>query len=88
MTDSIASFLAENGVEQMARKGRIQEGMDADIAVFDPETVTDNATMKDGGLPSTGIPFVIVNGTVVVRDSETVNDVFPGKAVRCGASSG
>jgi len=43
--------------------------------------VQDNATMKDGGLPSTGIPYVLVNGTVVVKESETVDDVFPGKPI-------
>lgn len=49
--------------------------------VFDPETVQDNSTMQDGGLPSSGIPYVLVNGTVVVRDSENVEDVFPGKPI-------
>lgn len=43
--------------------------------------VQDNATMKDGGLPSTGIPYVLVNGRVVVKESETVDDVFPGKPI-------
>mgnify|MGYP001817386422 CR=1 FL=1 len=88
MTDKIAVFLEQNGVAQMARKGRIQAGMDADIVLFDPETVTDNATMKDGGLPSTGIPHVVVNGVIVVRDSKTADGVFPGQPVRCdiGAS--
>jgi N-acyl-D-glutamate deacylase len=69
----------------MADKGRIQEGKDADITIFDPKTVKDNSTMADGGLPSTGIPYVLVNGTVVVRDSENVNDVFPGKAIKGSA---
>jgi hypothetical protein len=86
MTYMIARFLEDNGVPQMADKGRIQEGKDADITIFDPETVQENATMKDGGLPSTGIPYVLVNGTVVVRDSETVDDVFPGKPVRGSAT--
>jgi hypothetical protein len=76
----------DNGVPQLADKGRIQEGKDADIAIFDPKTVQENATMKDGGLPSTGIPYVLVNGTVVVRDSETVDNVFPGKPVRGSAT--
>ena len=66
---------------QMADKGRIQEGKDADITIFDPETVQDNATMKDGGLPSTGIPYVLVNGTVDGQRFETVDDVFPGKPI-------
>ena len=81
MTDKIATFLQDNGIDQMAKKGRLQEGMDADITVFDPDTVTDNSTMKDGGLPSTGIPFVVVNGTVVIKDSVNVEGVFPGKPV-------
>jgi hypothetical protein len=85
MTYMIAQYLEDNGVPQMADKGRIQEGKDADITIFDPKTVQDNATMKDGGLPSTGIPHVLVNGTVVVRDSENVDDVFPGKPIHGSA---
>lgn len=87
MTDKIAAFLQQNGVAQMARKGRLQEGMDADIAIFDPARVMDNATMKDGGLPSTGIPYVVVNGVVAVRDSATVDGIFPGQPVRCGVGA-
>ena len=62
----------------------MQEGMVADITMFDPETVTDNGTylVGENGLPSTGIPYVIVNGTVVVEDSKVKKDVFPGKPVR------
>src|SRR5210317_1823560 len=81
MTYMIAKYMEDNGVPQMADKGRIQEGKDADITIFDPKTVQDNATMQDGGLPSTGIPYVLVNGTVVVKESETVDDVFPGKPI-------
>ena len=77
-----AKFLEENGVSQMAKKGRVQEGADADITIFDPETVRDNSTMKQGALPATGIPYVIVDGTIVVKDSKVLKDVFPGKAVR------
>ena len=68
----------------MQVRGRVQEGMVADIAIFDPETVTDNATyvIGENGLPSTGIPFVLVNGRVVVRDSEIVEGVSPGQPIR------
>lgn len=81
MTWMIADFLENNGCSQMKNKGRIQVGKDADITVFDPATVTDNSTMKDGGLQSTGIPYVICNGCLVVKDSECVENVFPGKPV-------
>jgi N-acyl-D-glutamate deacylase len=82
MTYLIADFMHKNGVEQMARKGRIQVGADADITIFDPATVKDNSTKKDGGLPSTGIPYVVVNGTIVVKDSKVLKGVYPGKAIR------
>jgi hypothetical protein len=79
-----AKHLGDAGIEAMKMRGRLQEGTVADITVFNPETVTDNAEYVVGrnGLPSTGIPFVIVNGTIVVRDSEIIEDVRPGQAIR------
>ncbi len=77
-----ALFL-EDHVPQMKIRGRIQEGSAADITIFNPDTVTDNATPKIGenSLPSTGIPFVIVNGQVVVDDS-VVQNIPAGVAIR------
>ena len=79
-----AKFLQDNGVPQMAFKGRLQEGADADITLFDPETVTDNSTFEQGenALPSTGIPYVLVNGTIVVKDSKVLKGIYPGRAIR------
>ena len=85
MTYMIADFLEKNGVPQMADKGRIQVGKDADITVFDPDTVQDNSTQQKGGLPSTGIPYVLVNGSIVVRDSVADSTVFAGKPVHGSA---
>ena len=82
MSYLIARFLQDNGVAQMAHKGRVQVGADADLTIFDPDTVTDNSTKRDGGLPSTGIPYVVVNGTVVVKDSKVLKGVYPGQAIR------
>jgi len=79
-----AKHLGDAGLEAMQVRGRMQEGMVADITIFDPESVTDNATYKIGGngLPSTGMPWVLVNGTVMVRDSTVVSGVFPGQPIR------
>jgi len=84
MSYQYAKFLQDNGVAQMAFKGRMQEGADADITVFDPEKVTDNSSLSKGknALPSTGIPYVLVNGTIVVKDSKVLKDVYPGQAIR------
>ncbi len=84
-----AKHLGDAGIEAMQVRGRMQEGMVADITIFDPETVTDNADYALGtsGLPTTGIPFVLVNGTVVVRDSEVLRGLNPGQAIRYEAES-
>ena len=79
-----AMHIGDTGLKGMQERGRMQEGMVADITIFDPENVKEHATFKSGinGLPSSGIPYVLVNGTVVVRDSEVVKGVYPGQALR------
>jgi N-acyl-D-aspartate/D-glutamate deacylase len=58
MTLGPAQFL-EDQVPQMKKRGRVQEGAVAVIAIFDPETVTEHSTPKIGenSLPSTDIPY-------------------------------
>jgi N-acyl-D-aspartate/D-glutamate deacylase len=64
----------------MHLKGRLQVGSDADITVFDPETIIDKADFE--GLKfSEGVRFVLVNGVFVVRDGEIVDDTYPGRPV-------
>jgi len=77
-----AKYLGDTGLDAMKVRGRLQEGMVADITILDPKTVTDNATYARGTLPTTGIPFVIVNGTVVVKESVVLKDVTPGQPIR------
>ena len=74
--------LGRMGLKSMQQRGRLQEGMIADITVFDPETVTDRATYEKGTLPSQGIPYVVVNGTLVVRESKVLKGVNPGQPIR------
>ena len=74
--------LGEMGLKSMQERGRMQVGKVADITIFDPATVTDNATYTQGTLPSTGIPFVVVNGVVVVENSRVLKGVNPGQPIR------
>ena len=76
-----ARLLADR-VPAMRRKGRLQAGLNADIVVFDPDTVSDRASYQHSTLPSAGIRHVLVNGTFVVRGGEIVSDARPGRPVR------
>ncbi|MBU2941422.1 aminoacylase [Shimia thalassica] len=79
----VAKHLGDTGLKSMQDRGRLQVGKVADITIFDPATITDNSGFKVGqhGIPSTGIPFVVVNGTVVVKDSKVL-DVKAGQEIR------
>jgi len=77
-----AKPLGDMGLKAMQVRGRMQEGMVADITMFDPETVRDNATYAKGTLPSTGILHVLVNGVIVMKDQEPLKGVNPGQPIR------
>ncbi|WOJ92875.1 amidohydrolase family protein [Congregibacter variabilis] len=62
-------------------KGRIQENMDADITVFDPDTIRDNATYQSPYQTATGIAHVIVNGQLIIEDGQQVEGVRPGERI-------
>ena len=63
------------------QKGRLQEGADADIVVFDASTISDRSTFDKPMEPSTGVRYLVVGGTVVVDQGKIVPDVFPGQAL-------
>ena len=74
--------LLEDRVPAMRGKGRLQAGRDADVVVFDPETISDRASYRHSTRPSAGIRHVLVNGGFVVRDGDLAVDARPGRPVR------
>jgi amidohydrolase family protein len=62
-------------------KGRLQEGADADIVVFDPQTISDRSTFEKPMEPSVGVHYLLVDGIPLIADSKLVPDVYPGKAI-------
>ncbi len=79
-----AKYYSRLGLEAMQLRGRLQQGMIADITVFNPETIADAATMKMGerGLFTHGIPYVIVNGQVLIDNGVANTDIRPGQPIR------
>jgi N-acyl-D-glutamate deacylase len=72
----------EDSVPQMKAKGRLSPGADADIVVFDPETVADRATYARPAQTSVGMKWVIVGGTPVIADGRLDLKALPGKPIR------
>ena len=64
MTSLPASFL------QLMDRGILKKGYKADIAIFDPETIRENATYADARQYSTGTEYVIVNGKIGIENGK------------------
>ena len=65
----------------LADRGLLRDGMKADVVVFDPTTVASTATYEEPRSYPVGIPWVIVNGEVVVANGEHTG-ATPGRALR------
>jgi N-acyl-D-amino-acid deacylase len=62
-------------------RGLLKPGMYADITVFDPATIIDNATFEQPQQTASGVSYVLVNGVPVV-DEGKVTAALPGRALR------
>ncbi len=82
--------MLERSTPAARMKGRMQEGGDADIVVFDPATIADRATFPKPLEASVGVRYLVVGGTVLVDGGKVLEGVFPGRAIvgrRDGGSS-
>jgi N-acyl-D-amino-acid deacylase len=75
MTSAVARRLS------IGDRGLLQEGLFADIAVFNPDTIIDRATYEDPNQLSVGVEHVFVNGVAVIRNTK-VTGATPGVALR------
>ena len=62
-------------------RGILRPGFMADLVVFDPHTLRDTATYQDPRSYPEGVPFVVVNGTLVVEEGKPTG-ATPGQALR------
>jgi len=66
---------------KIKKRGSLNEGYFADLAIFNPETIQDHATFAEPHQLSTGMVHVLVNGEQVLKDGEHTG-ATPGKVVR------
>lgn len=66
----------------IAKKVRLQEGCDADIVIFDLETLTDKADFTAMNRPSDGVRHLLVGGEFVISDGTLNTDAAPGRPIR------
>jgi N-acyl-D-amino-acid deacylase len=65
-------------------RGVVREGWAADLVVLDRDTVIDTATFERPGTHPAGIPHIVVNGLLAVRDGAETG-VRPGRLLRHGS---
>lgn len=65
----------------LAGKGTIAEGMDADLCIFNADTIVDQADFKNFSLPNQGLEYVIVDGKIVVENGK-YNGTRAAKVIR------
>ncbi|MCP4248377.1 MAG: amidohydrolase family protein [bacterium] len=68
------------------KRGRLVEGWSADVLVFDPKQVRDNATYEDPHRPASGFEWVIVNGRIT-RERGRATDARAGRLIRRAGSA-
>lgn len=66
---------------RFAQRGLLKQGYAADVTIFDPATVGDAATFEKPHAYALGVPYVLVNGVVVVRNGEQTS-VRPGEVLQ------
>jgi N-acyl-D-aspartate/D-glutamate deacylase len=64
----------------LADRGVVREGAFADLVLFDAERVTDRATFADPHEYPEGIPYVLVNGSIVL-DQGQHSGALPGQVL-------
>lgn len=73
--------MLERSTPEARRKGRVQEGADADLVVFDPQAIADRSTFEKPMELSVGVHFLIVGGATLIDDAKMVEGVYPGRAL-------
>lgn len=72
----------EKQAPALRKKGRLAEGMDADIVIFDYKTITDRSTVEHPEQLSGGIRYVLVGGRLALDNGKLNKDIRIGRPIR------
>jgi N-acyl-D-amino-acid deacylase len=82
LEDAIRKFSALPAQRmRLTERGVLKEGMWADVVIFDPATIRDNATFDEPNQLATGMEYVLVNGVPVIEAGKMTGSL-PGKVLR------
>jgi dihydroorotase/N-acyl-D-amino-acid deacylase len=66
---------------RLTDRGVLKQGLWADLVVFDPDQIRDQATFEQPNQLATGMQYVLVNGVPVIAEGKAT-DALPGKVLR------
>jgi dihydroorotase len=72
----------ERGAPAFRKKGRLSVGADADIVVFDADSIRDRSVVEHPEYPSTGMRFVMVAGRLVMENGRLDRKVRVGRPIK------
>ena len=76
----------ERGAPAFKKKGRLAVGSDADIVVFDADSIRDRSTVEHPEKPSEGIRYVLIGGNLVIKEGKVDRKVRAGRPIRTSPS--
>lgn len=87
LEDAVAKLTSKPaGRFKLVDRGVVRENAFADLVVFDPETIADQATLDDPLRPTVGISSALVNGELIIRDGAPIEidsaGAKPGRFLR------
>jgi N-acyl-D-glutamate deacylase len=78
----IPAEILQASTPEMAAKGRLAPGADADVVVFDFDTLTDRAEFSAMNRPAEGVRHLLVSGQPLITDGIMDVAARPGRPVR------